>query len=146
MICRNADAFSGTLRSGTEAASRVAERSLDQFSKMFGIGGDSARQAVQQTADNIRALVEGTTIVAGALQDVSGEWMRFTQSRAEKNLEHFDQLIGCRSVHESLALQTQIVRDNFEALMQSARKSSERSTHAADEAVRKISHSSLAPH
>src|SRR5262249_44632884 len=124
-MARNADAVSATWRGGSEAASRMAERSMDQFSKMFGFGGETARQAAQQSAANVQALMEGSTIVAGAVHDVSGEWLRFVQIRTEQNMDHFDQLLGCRSLQECFALQTQMLRDNFEALLQSARRASE---------------------
>jgi hypothetical protein len=44
-----------------------------------------------------------------------------------------------------MALQTRMVRDNIEALLQSARRASEVSTKLADEAVRRISDTALAP-
>jgi hypothetical protein len=78
------------------------------------------------------------------LQNVAGEWMRFAQSRIESNPDHFDDLMGCRTMHDCLALQTEIVRDNFESLMQSARRAAELSAQVADEAVRKIGRPPLA--
>lgn len=142
---RNADAVGETWRNGSEVASRMAGRSLDQLSKMLGMSGETARQTAQQSANNIQALMESTTIVAGGLHDASAEWLRFAQGRVEQNLDHFDQLMGCRSPQEYFALQTRIVRDAFEALLHSARRSAERATHIVDEASRKISDSTLAP-
>ena len=71
--------------------------------------------------------------------------MRFMQSRVEHNLEHFDDLMRCRTLQDCLALQTEIVRDNFEALLQSVRRAAEMSTQVADEAMRKIGEAPLAP-
>lgn len=144
-IQRNADRLGGTLRVGRATADRIAERSFDQISKIFGLTGDTARQSMQQTSGNLQALMESTTIVAGGLQDVAAEWMRFGQSRIEQNFDHFDQLLECRSLQEQLALQTQIARDHLEAFLRSARQTSERSTQIADEAVRTVSELSLAP-
>lgn len=142
---RNADAVKATWRNGTETAGRIAERSADQFSRMVGMGGDAARQTVQQSTGNIQAVMESGTIVAGGVQDIVGEWLRFAQGRAEQMMEHFDNLAGCRSPHELFALQTQIVRDNFAAFLNSARATSERSTRIAEEAARKMSSVTLAP-
>ncbi|MGH9640481.1 MAG: phasin family protein, partial [Bryobacteraceae bacterium] len=58
-------------------------------------------------------------------------------------LEHFDRLLECRSLQEWMALQTQMARDHFEAFLESARKTSERSTQVADHAVRKMSETAL---
>jgi len=142
---RNAESISNTWRSGRDAVNRIAERSMDQVYKAFGLTGDTARQTMQQSSGNMQAVMESTTVIAGGLQDVTGEWIRFAQSRAEQNLDHFDRLLECRSIQELLAIQTQIVRDNVEAMLQSARRTAERSTQVADEAVRRMSEASLAP-
>jgi phasin family protein len=142
---RNAEHLNMSWRSGNEAANRFAERSIEQFNKLFGLSGQTARQTVQQSSSNMQAMLESTTIIADGLQDLSGEWLRFAQERLEQNMDHFDQLLGCRSPHEYIALQTRIARDNFEAMLQTAHRISERSTRSADEAARKMSEASVAP-
>jgi phasin family protein len=142
---RNAERLNGSWRSGSDAANRIAQRSTEQLNRLLGLSGETARQTVQQSSGNIQAMLESTTIIADGLQDLSGEWLRFAQQRIEQNMEHIDQLLGCRSPHEYLALQTRIARENFEAMLQSARRASERSTRSADEAVRKMGEASVAP-
>jgi hypothetical protein len=142
---RNSERMLSSWRSGSDAVNRIAEQSMDRFSKMFGLTGETARQTLQQSSGNVQALLETTTIVTDGLQDLSGEWMQFAQARAEQNLEHFDQLLGCRSLQDWMALQTQIARDHFAAFLESAKRTSERSTQVADDAVRKMSETSLAP-
>ena len=142
---RNAETLSSTWRNSSDAATRIAERSVDQFSKLFGLTGDTARETMQQSAGNVQALIESSTFVVDGLQNVSGEWVRFMQNRIEENLEHFEELLGCRTAQECMALQTRMVRDNIEALLQSARRASEVSTKLADDAVRRISDTALAP-
>jgi phasin family protein len=144
-IRRNAESMSENWRSSSDVASRMAERSMDQFAKMFGMSGDTAKQTMQRSSGHLQAMIESTTIIAGGLQNVSGEWMRFAQSRLEDNLDHFDELMGCRTFHDCLALQTEMVRDNFEALLQSVRRTSELSTRLADDAMQKIGDTTLAP-
>jgi phasin family protein len=142
---RNSERFNASWRNGSEAANRIAERSMEQLSRLLGLSGETARQTVQQSSSNIQAMLQSTTIIADGLQDLSGEWLRFAQERLEQNMEHLDQLFGCRSPHEYMALQTRIARENFEAMLQSARRASERSTRSADEAARKMSEASVAP-
>ena len=144
-VRRNAESMSESWRSSSDTASRIAERSMDQFSKILGLSGNTARETMQRSSGNLQAMIESTTIVAGGLQNVSGEWMRFAQTRFEDNLDRFDQLIGCRTVQDCLALQTEIVRDNLEALLQSMRRASELSTRVADDAMQKIGDTTLAP-
>ena len=143
---RNTERLNVTWRSGSETANRIAERSMEQLNRLFGLSGETARQTVQQSSSNIQAMLESTTIMADSLQELSGEWLRFTQERLEQNMQHLDALLGCRSPHEYLALQTRIARDNFEAMLQSTRRAAERSSRSADQAVRKMSEASVAPH
>lgn len=144
-VRRNAENMSESWRSSSEAASRIAERSMDQFARTLGLSGDTARQTMQRSSGNLQAMIESTTIIAGGLQNVSGEWMRFAQARFEDNLARFDELMGCRTVQDCLALQTEIVRDNLEALLQSMRRTSELSTRVVDDAMEKIGDTTLAP-
>lgn len=142
---RNTERLNTSWRSGSETANRIAERSMEQWTRLFGLSGETARQTAAQSSSNIQAMLESTTIMADGLQEISGEWLRFAQQRLEQNMEHLDALLGCRSPHEYLALQTRIARDNFEAMLQAARRAAERSSRSADEAARKMSEASVAP-
>jgi hypothetical protein len=142
---RNSDRFMNTWRNSADTANQIAERSIDKLSQLFGLTGDTARQALQQSTGNMQAMVETTNIIADGLQDLSGEWVRFAQDRAEQNFRHFDRLLECRSLQDCMAAQTRIARDQFEAFLHSVRRTSERSTQVADQAVRKMSETPLAP-
>jgi hypothetical protein len=120
-------------------------RSVDQFSKMLGLSGETARQAVQQSSGNLQAIMEGSSIIADGLANVSGEWMRFTQTWVEQNLENFDHFQQCRTLQDCLTLQTQMVRENLEGLLHSTRRTSELAMKMADEAIRRIGEPSIAP-
>ena len=128
-----------TWQSGAETAGRMAERSMQQFSKMFGLGGEGLKETLQQSSNNIKAVMEGTTLMTGGIRDVAGEWMHFVESRLEHNLQQLDRLRECRTLHDCVALQTQIVRDNMQALLQSTQRTSERTTQMARAAVDRMS-------
>jgi hypothetical protein len=57
---------------------------------MFGLGGETAREALQQSSGNLQAIMESTTVIASGLHEVTEEWMRFAQERVENNLNHLD--------------------------------------------------------
>jgi uncharacterized membrane protein YqiK len=141
----NVEKLSQTWQSGSEAASRIIGRSVDQLSKIFGLSGETARQAVQQSSGNLQAVMEGSSIIANGLSNVSGEWMRFTQNWVEQSLENLDHLRECRTLQDCLTMQSQIVRDNLEAVLHSARRSSELAMKMADEAIKRIGEPSIAP-
>lgn len=142
---RNSERLMSTWRNGADTANHIAERSIDKLSQIFGLTGDTARQALQQSTGNMQAMMETSSIIADGLQDLSGEWVRFAQDRAEQNFQHIDRLLECRSLHDCMAAQTRIARDQLEAFLQSVRRTSERSTQVADQAVRKMSETQFAP-
>ena len=142
---RNSEQLLSSWRSSTDAANQIAERSLDRWSKMFGLTGETATQAIQQSFGNTQAMLETTTMIADGMRDLSGEWTRFVQERTEQNLEHFERLMASRSMQEWMLSQSQIVRDQLECFLQATRRTSERSTQLADEAARKLSETPLAP-
>jgi hypothetical protein len=143
---RNLESGAETWQNGTDAAHRIAQRSMEELSKLFGFSGETARETVQQSSDNIQAVMASTSIIAGGLQDLASEWIRFVQARSEQNLDHLNQLRECRSLQDCVALQTQIVRDSLEAFLQSAHRTSERTTQFASTAMRQMSNTSIAPH
>ena len=76
-----------------------------------------------------------TTVIARGLHEVTAERMRFAQKRVEHNLNHLDMFGNCRNLHDCMALQTQIVRDNLQTFLESAQRTSERSTRIARSAA-----------
>jgi phasin family protein len=141
----NVEKLSQTWQSGSEAASRIVGRSVDQLSKMLGLSGETARRAAQQSSGNLQAIVEGSSIIADGFSNVSGEWIRFTQNWVEQNLENLDHLRECRTLQDCMTLQTQMVRENLEAVLHSTRRTSELAAKMADEAIRRIGEPSIAP-
>jgi predicted component of type VI protein secretion system len=73
---RNTESIGKTWRDSSQAATRIAERSMDQFSKLFGLTGNGARETMQQSAGNVQALIDSSTVVVSGLQNASGEWLR----------------------------------------------------------------------
>ncbi len=145
---RGAESAEAMWREGTEVASRIAQRSMDQLSRMMGLSGEAARESVERTSGNMQAVLqsESASDFAGGLQDVTGEWMRCTQRQVEHNLDHMEELGQCRTFHALVALQTQMVRENMETLLQGVQRTSERSTQISSRAVRRLSEAAQSEH
>jgi hypothetical protein len=131
------------------ATSRVngasAERAFGQFARVFGVvTGDNAQQATQQSARNVEAILHSSALIADGVQTISREWLTFVQNRAEKSMAQLEALTNCRSVQDCIAAQTDLVRDNLEDLLQTARRVAEVSTRMVDQASQ-TGDSTLAP-
>ena len=112
---------------------------------MFGVvTGDGAQQATQQSARNVEAILHSSAIIADGVQTISREWLSFAQNRAERNMERLQALANCRSVQDCIAAQTELVRDQLEDLLQTAKRVADVSTRMVEEAAQ-TGDSTLAP-
>jgi hypothetical protein len=142
---RNSEQVRQTFEMGSDAAARIAERAFGQFARAFGVvTGNGAQQATQQSARNVEVILHSNALIADGVQTIAREWMTFVQNRAERNMERFEALTNCRSVHDYIAVQTDLVRDSIEDLLQTTKRVAEASTRMVDEAVH-TSDSTLAP-
>jgi phasin family protein len=145
LVQRNAATMQDAWKSGSQVASQLTERSLEGFARAFGMTGESAGQAAEQSSRNLECIVQSGTIFAGAMQSISREMFEFTRTRIEQNLKRVDALVNCRTPQEIVAAHTDLVRDNLEDFVQSTRRIAEISMQTADEAARRMSDLSLAP-
>jgi phasin family protein len=64
--------------------------------------------------------------------------MEFMQMRMQHNLERLNALANCRTAREFAAVQSELIKDNLEGILQSARRTSEISTRMADDAMKNM--------
>jgi hypothetical protein len=140
---RNAERASDAWRSGNAVGSRIAERSIEQFSRLLGLADGETQHTVQRSLRNLQAIAESSANIADGFRNASAEWMAFAQNNIEHNFDRMSALMGCRSIDECVAMHTELMRLNLEGLLQSARRTSEISAQAAEEAVRRMSQASL---
>ena len=125
------------VQSTLHMAVQVAERSVDQFERAFGLS-DTVGETVQQSSQNIQAIAECTTVLAQGVQDISREWLDWAQKRMQRQLEGFDALLRSRTPQDLIAAQSGLIRGNLELLLDSSRRIAERSVQLAEEAAQKI--------
>ena len=53
-------------------------------------------------------------------------------------MDGLEQLVQCRSVQDLLAVQIELVRDNWQQMIENSRRLAERSVEVANEAAQKI--------
>jgi phasin family protein len=145
MIQRNTETMQYAWRSGSRMANELAERSIERLTHAFGVGGESTQRATEQSSRNLESVVQSMTILAGGLQSISREWLDFARKSLEQSMQQVDAMADCRSPQEMLAAHSDLMRDNLEDLVQSARRIAEISLQTTDEAMRRMSDTSLAP-
>jgi phasin family protein len=122
-------------------AAQWTQQSASQFARNLGLSGEEAQEAAQRSSLNMDAVIGSSGAIAEAMQNISREWIEFAQSRLEQNLERFQALTRCRTPQDFAAVQSELVRDNLEGFVQSARRTAEISARMADNAMRKLAES-----
>jgi phasin family protein len=123
---------------GSKLAAKLAEQSANQFARTVGLSGEESRDAAQRSSMNMEAIAGSTAIVAEGVQNISREWMDFMQTRMQQNLERLNALASCRTAQEFAAVQSELMRDNLESVLQSARRTADLSMRMADDAMKNM--------
>src|SRR5919206_4536209 len=126
------------VQSGLNVATQTAERSVEQFTWIFGLSGERAEETAQQSSRNIKAIAECNAVLAQGFQNISREWASLAQDQLRRNLDAFNALLRCRSLQDVVAVQSGLVRDSLELTVTNGRQIAELSVEVASEAAEKI--------
>lgn len=135
---RSTETVQQIMQSTLEMAAQAAERSVEQFVRAFGFSGEQAEETARQSSRNIEAIAETSTVLAQGYQDISREWSNLVQNRFQRNLNGFNELWRCRTLPDLAAVQSRLLRENLELLVNNSRRLAEMSVQVADQATQKI--------
>ena len=77
VIQQNAEAAQQAWQSASDVATRLTERSTEQFALAFGImGGEAQQKAAQRSSRNLEAIVQSSTVLANGAQSISRRMVR----------------------------------------------------------------------
>jgi phasin family protein len=97
-----------------------------------------SQRAAGALTGNVQAVTEVGGILAHGLQKISSEWLGLAQHRFKMNLDGFSKLMACKTPHDILATQSDLVRENIEEVLNNSRRIAELSIEVANEAAGKI--------
>ena len=127
-----------TFQAGLNTATEAFQRATDQFTKVLGFSGPQAEQLAHRASENLQAVSQAHTVLARGFQEASHEWVNLAQERVTKNLEGLNRLAGTRSVQDFMAVQSDLVRDDLQRLIETNKRVAEVSVRVAEEAARII--------
>jgi phasin family protein len=141
MLKQNVETLQNTWRSGLEAATSVMGRSSEQFGRTLGLSGEEAQKATEATersARNAQTLLYIGTAAARVMGGMSQEYFQMVRHQVEKNLDHMNKLLTCRTPQDFAAAQSDIVRETVETALESSRRVADMSLKMADETGKQI--------
>jgi hypothetical protein len=82
----------------------------------------------------MEAVTRCGTVLTQALQDASRNWFELAQRQWQRNLDGMNKLARSQSLQEFTAMQSDLVRDGLQNVVQDSRAIAEGSLRAVDEA------------
>ena len=138
LLRQNAEMVQNAWRFGMEAVTQVMNRSTDQLSRTFGLTGDEAQQATERSVRNTQTVMETASAVTKGTNEISKEYFQLARGQLDKNMERMNELWRCRSPHEFLAVQSDLIRDTMTGVLESGRRVADLSLKLADDAGRRM--------
>ena len=127
-----------SVRSGVDVVAKGIERVTDQFTNVSGFSGPNAEELARESSHHIEAVSQASTVLVRGFQQVSHEVFELAQERLKRNTEALTRIAQCRTVQDLVAVQSGLVRDNLQQLLDATRRVAEVSLRSAEEATKTI--------
>ena len=138
MARRGTETAQNIVESGLNTTTQTLQHMADQFTQVLGFNGPQAQEAVRRSSENLQAVTQAGTVLARGAQAVSQEVFGHIQDRLTKNVDAVYRLVGTRSVQDFVAVQSDLVRDGLQQVIDTNKRIAELSVRVADEAARAI--------
>src|SRR5215208_1921867 len=135
---RGTEAARNAVETGLNTARETFQRTTDQFTKVLGFSGPQAEEVARRSSENLQAVTQASTILVRGAQEVSQEVFGLVQDRLQKNIDAVSRIVGTRSVQDFVAVQSDLVRDGLQQVIDTNKRIAEVSLRTADEAARAI--------
>ena len=131
--------YSPFVQKNVEAVSRQAREATDRFTRTLGFTGENSEQLARQSQQNAEAVARCGTVLSQAFQDASRQWFELGQRQWQRNLDGLNKLTQAKSVQEFTAIQSDLIREGLQHMVQDSRTIAETSVRATEEASKTFS-------
>jgi len=135
---RSTETARESLQKGLNTANESIRHMADQFAQVLGFNGPQSEELSRRSSQNLQAVSQASAVLMEGGQEVSREVFGLVQDRLHKNVEAVSRIAGVRSVQDFIAVQSDLVRDGLQQLIDTNRRIAELSVRVADEAARAI--------
>jgi phasin family protein len=141
VLKQNAETLQDAWRLGLDMATSVVGRSTEQFGRTLGLSGEGVQQATERSARNTQTVLYTGTAAARVMGGISHEYFQMVRHQVEKSMDHMNELWSCRTPQDFAAIQSDMMRETVETVLESSRRIADMSIKMADDAGKQISKS-----
>src|SRR3954453_12198068 len=127
-----------SMESGMDAASQGFQNASDEVARTLGFSGEEGERLARQSGQNVEAITKFGTVLTQACQDTSREWYGLAQKQLQRNLEGLSKLAQCRSVQDFAAVQSGLLRESLQHMVEDTRAIVEISLKAVNDASKAV--------
>ena len=127
------------VQKSVETASHQAREATERFSRTLGFSGENSERLALQSKQNMEAVTRCGTVLTQAFQDVSRSWFGLAQKQFQHNLDGMNKLVRAKSLQEFTAIQSDLVRESLQHMVQDGKAITETSARAVEEASKTFS-------
>src|SRR4051812_49112952 len=128
-----------SMESSVDAASQGFRNASDQFARTLGYSGEEGERLARQSGQNVDAITKCGTVLTQAYQDTLREWSGLAQRQLRRNLEGLSKLGHCRSVQDFATVQSGLIRESLQHVVDDSRLIVEISLKAVNDASKAVS-------
>jgi len=121
-----------------EATKQVANQTTQQFGRVFNLQAKASEEVATRTQQNLDVLLQTSSLLAEGFQSVLREWMNYTQSALQRNIDGMNTIMRARTMQDLLAAQSDLLNAEVQLLLNSSVKVSEVTARVANDAAQKI--------
>ncbi|WP_244937398.1 phasin family protein [Methylobacterium crusticola] len=127
------------VQKNVETAAQQAREAADRLTRTLGFTGQDSERLAHQSKQNLEAVTRCGTVLTQAIQEASRNWFELSQKQWKRNLDGLNKLTRVTSVQEFAAIQSELVREGLQHMVQDSKAIAEGSVRAVEEAGKAFS-------
>jgi len=139
-----AEIVKASLAAGADTAARSLDSMRDHLSSSMGFVGPNSENLAQRHRQNIEAMSQAGAAMIKGVDDMTRQMVTFAKDRLVTQIDAFNRVTQCRSVHDLVTAQSDLMRQGLEQSIESSRRIAEICAKATSEAATRIQHSHAA--
>jgi hypothetical protein len=121
-----------------QATLHTASQVVDSATEMSKHQNRDAQTVLDQASQSIQAVAQSNRILARGAGTIALEWFGLRQEHLLKNLEGMTDLLSCRTMPDFVSLQSSLVRQNVERMLENSQRLAQLTAQVAQEATRTL--------